>query len=83
MNEIVSMVKDGECDLENLTVGEYCYNDVYKDKGYMSSVGSWAIGEGTDTYSLTYGKDFEYVPVPQYGEKMAFASETGMGINGS
>ena len=45
MNEIVSMVKDGECDLENLTAGEYCYNDVYKDKGYMSSVGSWAIGE--------------------------------------
>ena len=80
MNEIVSMVKDGECDLENLTAGEYCYNDVYKDKGYMSSVGSWAIGEGTDTYSLTYGKDFEYVPVPQYGEKMAFASETGWGL---
>ena len=80
MNEIVSMVKDGECDLENLTAGEYCYNDVYKDKGYMSSVGSWAIGEGTDTYSLTYGKDFEYVQVPQYGEKMAFASETGWGL---
>ena len=38
----------------------------------MSSIGSWAIGEGTDSYSLTYGKDFEYVPVPQYGDKMAF-----------
>lgn len=80
MNEILSMVKDGECDLENLTAGEYCYNDVYQDKGYMSSVGSWAIGEGTDSYSLTYGKDFEYVPVPQYGDKMAFASETGWGL---
>lgn len=80
MEEILSMVKDGECDLDNLTAGEYCYNDVYQDKGYMSSVGSWAIGEGTDSYDLTYGEDFEYVPVPQYGEKMAFASETGWGI---
>lgn len=29
MNEILSMVKDGECDLESLTAGEYCFNDVY------------------------------------------------------
>lgn len=80
MNEILSMVKDGECDLENLTTGEYCFNDVYQDKGYMASVGSWGIGEGTDSYDLTYGEDFEYVQVPQYGEKMAFASETGWGV---
>lgn len=46
----------------------------------MASVGSWGIGEGTDSYELTYGTDFEYVQVPQYGEEMAFASETGWGI---
>lgn len=80
MEEILSMVKDGECDLENLTNGEYCYNDVYQDKGYMASVGSWAIGDGTGVYELTYGEDYEYVPVPQYGEQMAFASETGWGL---
>lgn len=80
MNEILSMVKDGECDLENLTTDEYCFNDVYQDKGYMASVGSWGIGEGTDSYDLTYGEDFEYVQVPQYGENMAFASETGWGV---
>ena len=80
MEEILSTVKDGEADLQNLTNDEYCFNDVYQDKGYMASVGSWAIGEGTDSYELTYGEDFEYVPVPQYGEKMAFASETGWGI---
>lgn len=80
MNEILSMVKDGECDLESLTAGEYCFNDVYQDKGYMASVGSWGIGEGTDSYDLTYGTDFEYVAVPQYGDQMAFASETGWGI---
>lgn len=80
MEEIVSMVKDGECDLEGLTNDQYCFNDVYQDKGYMASVGSWGIGEGTDSYDLTYGEDFEYVKVPQYGSQMAFASETGWGI---
>lgn len=80
MNEILDMFHNGECDLENLTAGEYCYNDVYQDKGYMASVGSWAIGEGTDSYDLAYGEDFEYIPVPQYGSQMAFASETGWGI---
>lgn len=80
MNELLGMVKDGETDLRNLTEEEYCFNDVYQDKGYMASVGSWGIGEGTDSYGLTYGEDFEYVPVPQYGKDMAFASETGWGI---
>ncbi len=80
MEEILDMYNNGECDLENLTAGEYCYNDVYQDKGYMASVGSWAIGEGSGSYDLTYGEDYEYVPVPQYGEQMTFASETGWGI---
>lgn len=80
MNEILDMIKNGECDLTHLTDGEYCFNDVYQDKGYMASVGSWAIGEGTDTYDLEYGTDIEYVSVPQYGSQMAFASETGWGL---
>ena len=80
MEEILSMIKNGECDLTHLTNGDYCFNDVYQDKGYMASVGSWAIGEGTDTYELEYGTDFEYVRVPQYGDQMSFASETGWGL---
>lgn len=80
LNELLSIVKDGECTLENLSAGEYCYNDVYQDKAFMSSVGTWAIGEGTDSYELTYGEDFEYVPVPQYGDEMAFTSESGWGL---
>ena len=79
LEEILSMVDNGETDLENLVNGEYCFNDVYQGKGYMASVGSWGIGEA-GAYELEYGKDFEYVPVPQYGEKMAFAAETGWGI---
>lgn len=80
MEEIVSMVKDGETSLESLTSGEYAFNKTYQDKGFMASVGSWGIGEGTGSYDLTYGADFEYVPVPLYGDEMAFASETGWGI---
>ena len=52
MEEIVSMVKDGETSLESLTSGEYAFNKTYQDKGFMASVGSWGIGEGTDTYDL-------------------------------
>lgn len=80
MEEIVSMVKDGETSLESLTSGEYAFNKTYQDKGFMASVGSWGIGEGTGSYDLTYGEDFEYVPVPLYGDEVAFASETGWGI---
>lgn len=79
MNEILSMVDNGECDLDGLTNEEYCYHDVFQDKAYMSSVGSWAIGEGEE-YDLTYGEDYEYAEVPQYGDQMAFASETGWGM---
>jgi len=79
MEEVLSMIDNGETDLENLVNGEYCFNDVYQDKGFMASVGSWGIGEGT-TYDLTYGEDYEYVPVPQYGDQMGFASETGWGL---
>lgn len=79
LEEVLSMVDNGETDLENLVNGEYCFNDVYKGKGYMASVGSWGIGEGA-SYDLTYGEDFEYVPVPQYGDQMGFAAETGWGL---
>ena len=80
MNEIVSMVKDNEVDLEGLLSSKYGFTRVYEDKGFMASAGSWALGEGTNTYGLEYGKDFEYVPVPLYGDQMAFASETGWGL---
>lgn len=79
MEEVLSMIDNGESDLENLVNGEYCFNNVYQDRAYMASAGSWAIGEGA-TYDLSYGEDFEYVPVPKYGEQMGFASETGWGL---
>ena len=80
MEEMVSMVKNGECTLEHLSMDNYCFEDVYSDQAYGCSVGSWAISEGTESFGLTYGEDFEYIPTPQYGDQMAFASETGWGL---
>lgn len=79
MDEILDMIKSGESDLNDIVDGKYGYTYTMQDRGYMASVGSWAVAEGAN-YGLTYGEDYEYVPVPQYGEKMAFASETGWGL---
>lgn len=79
MEEMLSFVDNGECGLDNLVNGEYCFNNVYQDKAYFASVGSWAIGEG-EGYGKEFGTDFTYEPVPQYGDEMAFASETGWGV---
>ncbi len=45
--------------------------------------GPWAIAEGISTFGLTYGEDFSYVPMPWYGDKQAFAAESGwsMAVN--
>lgn len=79
MEEMLSFVDNGESGIDNLVNGEYAYNNVFQDKAYFASVGSWAIGEG-EAYDKKYGEDFTYEPVPQYGKEMAFASETGWGM---
>ncbi|MGI6755453.1 MAG: extracellular solute-binding protein [Atopobiaceae bacterium] len=80
MQEMVSTVKDGDNDLRHLSDGDYDYVDVFEDKAYGGAKGPWAIAEGTDSYKLTYGEDFEYIPMPLYGDKQAFAAETGWGL---
>lgn len=81
MEEIIGMVKDGETDLENLINGEYAFHDVYEGKSYMSGQGPWVIGEGTDTYELTKGEDFDYIEMPVYaGDELKLVAETGWGL---
>lgn len=79
MEEILDTIDKKESGLDNLVNGEYCFHNTYQDKAYMSSAGSWAIGEGS-SYDLEFGKDYDYIPVPQYGKENGFASETGWGI---
>jgi multiple sugar transport system substrate-binding protein len=80
MKEMVSTVKDGDNDLRHLSDGDYDYVDVFEGKAYGAAKGPWAIAEGTDNYGLKYGEDFEYAPMPLYGEKQAFVAETGWGL---
>ncbi len=79
LEEILSTVDNGESDVENLVNGEYSFHNVYRGNAYMASAGSWAVGEAA-AYDLELGTDFDYVPVPQYGDQMAFAAETGWGV---
>ncbi|MEG2640642.1 MAG: ABC transporter substrate-binding protein [Bacilli bacterium] len=45
--------------------------------------GPWTISEGVSSFELEFGKDFDYVSMPWYGDKPAFAAETGwsMAVN--
>lgn len=81
MEEILDMVKSGETDLENLINGEYAFKDLYEGKSFMSGQGAWVIGEGTGTYGLEKGKDFDYIEMPVYaGDELKIAAETGWGL---
>jgi len=43
------------------------------------------ISEGVVSFGLEYGVDFDYVEMPWFGDKVAFAAETGwaLSVNGS
>lgn len=39
--------------------------------------GPWVISDLDESYELTYGKDFDYIPMPFYSSVKAFPAETG------
>lgn len=80
MEELKSMVDAGYTDFSSLSAGVGTSNYVFEGKGSMGSIGSWAISDGEESYDLKIGEDFDYVAVPQYGEKMAFVAESGWGL---
>lgn len=53
--------------------------EVFRDACMMAVVGPWGVSMGP-AFEKTYGVDYDYVPLPQYGEKNAFAAETGWGF---
>lgn len=53
--------------------------EVFRDACMMSVVGPWGVSMGP-AFEKTYGVDYDYVPLPAYGEKNAFAAETGWGF---
>lgn len=76
------VVKDQVTDLSGLTddSGLEGYQQLYADQAVFVPRGPWTIAEGIATFDLTLGKDFDYVPMPWYGGKEAFAAETGWAI---
>jgi multiple sugar transport system substrate-binding protein len=58
---------------------------LYADKALFVPRGPWPIAEGETTFGLKYDTDFTYAAMPWYGDKVAFAAETGwaLAVNGS
>jgi multiple sugar transport system substrate-binding protein len=81
------VTKDKVTDLVGLTGGGDLegYQLLYSDKALFVPRGPWPIAEGLDTFGLTYDKEFTYAAMPWYGDKQAFAAETGwaLAVNGS
>ncbi|HWR22411.1 MAG TPA: extracellular solute-binding protein [Feifaniaceae bacterium] len=72
------VLKDGVTDLTGLTEQNLeGYQQLFADQAVFVPRGPWSIAEGISTFGLTYDKEFSYVPMPWYGEKAAFAAETG------
>lgn len=86
--ELTNLVMvDGVTNLTGLTGGDDMENFqlLYADQVAMAPRGPWTIAEGVNTFELTYDKDFTYVAMPWYGDKVAFCNETGwsVAVNGS
>lgn len=82
MTTLVDYVKTREwTNLDGLGgSGEGGYAAIFKDNAMMNMVGPWAIAQGSDSYDLTYGVDYDYIPLPVYGDKNLFTAETGWGF---
>ncbi len=83
MEDLVSYVKDKHItNVDPLTGGgdnEGHYN-LAEGRGLMVIRGPWVIPEIVEIYGLEFGKDIDYIPLPWYGDKAAFAAETGWGL---
>jgi multiple sugar transport system substrate-binding protein len=88
LQELYDMVVvDKVTDLEGLVGGGDLegYQQLYAGRNAMVPRGPWVISEGTSSFGLTLGVDFDYVEMPWFGDKAAFAAETGwaLSVNGS
>lgn len=56
------------------------YQQLFVDQVLFVPRGPWVIPEGEMELGAYYGKDFDYVPMPWYGDQIRFASESGWAI---
>ena len=69
-------------DMQGLIGGDEIegYQQLFLDGVLFVPRGPWVIPEGADEFGVVYGVDFDYVPMPWYGDTPKFASETGWSI---
>ena len=69
-------------DMEGLVGGDDIegYQQLFVDAVLFVPRGPWVIPEGEVEFGVSYGVDFDYVPMPWYGDTPKFASETGWSV---
>lgn len=81
MEQLRSYVVDRKwTNMDSLTQGTSAYRLLYEGKSFMHPVGCWSVSNGEAAYGLKYGEDYDYVALPSYSTKTAFAAETGWGL---
>lgn len=88
LQELYDMVVvDKVTDLEGLVGGGDLegFQQLFAGRNALVPRGPWVISEGVGSFGLEYGVDFDYVEMPWFGDKVAFAAETGwaLSVNGS
>ena len=80
LQELYDMVVvDKVTDLEGLVGGGDLegFQQLFAGRNALVPRGPWVISEGVVSFGLEYGVDFDYVAMPWFGDKAAFAAETG------
>lgn len=81
------VVVDKVTDLEGLVGGGDLegFQQLFAGRNGIVPRGPWVISEGVVSFGLELGVDFDYVAMPWFGEKVAFAAETGwaLSVNGN
>lgn len=88
LQELYDMVVvDKVTDLEGLVGGGDLegFQQLFAGRNAIVPRGPWVISEGVVSFGLEYGVDFDYVAMPWFGDKAAFAAETGwaLSVNGN
>lgn len=88
LQELYDMVVvDKVTDLEGLVGGGDLegFQQLFAGRNAIVPRGPWVISEGVVSFGLEYGVDFDYVSMPWFGDKAAFAAETGwaLSVNGN
>ncbi len=81
MEKLRSYVVDRKwTNMDTLTQGTSAYRMLYEGKSFMHPIGCWAVSNGEAAYGLSYGEDYDYLPLPKLGDEIRFAAETGWGL---